>query len=91
MAIHNGYSIEKLNRYDQVLNTGMMDSPTDSPEILISNMCVEKKLTGKSKESMATVVKSMEDFGTYARKKLYRNCDTIKVDNFIEEMKRKGF
>lgn len=91
LAIHNGDSIEKLNRYVQVLNTGMMDSPTDSPAILIRNMCVEKKLTDKSKESMATVVKSIEDFGTYARKKLYRNCDTMKVDNFIEEMKRKGF
>ena len=45
----------------------------------------------KNKETVAVVLKSIEDFGTYARKKPYRNCDTKKVDNFLEEMKQKGF
>ena len=69
----------------------MMEVSTDSPAILVRNMYVEKKLVDKTKESVATVLKSIEDFGTYARKKPYRNCDTKKVDDFLEELKRKGF
>lgn len=91
IALHNGESIDKLNKYVQVLNTGMMEVSTDSPAILVRNMYVEKKLVDKTKESVATVLKSIEDFGTYARKKPYRNCDTKKVDTFLEEMKQKGF
>ena len=91
IALHNGESIDKLNKYVQVLNTGMMEVSTDSPAILVRNMYVEKKLVDKTKESVATVLKSIEDFGTYARKKPYRNCDTKKVDDFLEELKRKGF
>lgn len=91
IALHNGESVDKLNRYVQVLNTGMMESPTDSPAIIVRNMYVEKKLVDKTKESVATVLKSIEDFGTYARKKPYRNCDTKKVDTFLEELKQKGF
>ena len=68
-----------------------MEVPTDSPAILVRNMYVEKKLADKNKDTVAVVVKSIEDFGTYARKKPQRNCDTKKVDNFLEEMKQKGF
>lgn len=91
IALHNGESIDKLNKYVHVLNTGMMEVSTDSPAILVRNMYVEKKLVDKTKESVAKVLKSIEDFGTYARKKPYRNCDTKKVDTFLEEMKQKGF
>ena len=91
IALHNGESIDKLKKYVQVLNTGTMEVPTDSPAILVRNMYVEKKLADKNKDTVAVVVKSIEDFGTYARKKPYRNCDTKKVDNFLEEMKQKGF
>lgn len=91
IALHNGESIDKLNKYVQVLNTGMMEVSTDSPAILVRNMYVEKKLVDKTKESVAKVLKSIEDFGTYASKKPYRNCDTKKVDTFLEEMKQKGF
>ena len=91
IALHNGESIDKLKKYVQVLNTGIMEVPTDSPAILVRNMYVEKKLADKNKDTVAVVVKSIEDFGTYARKKPYRNCDTKKVDNFLEDMKQKGF
>ena len=92
LAIHNGESIDKLNKYVQVLNSGLMERPTDSPAIMIRNAYYDKKIvSGNNAETIATVLKSIEDFDNYARKKPYSKCETTKVDKFIEEMKRKGF
>lgn len=92
LAIHNGESIDKLNKYVQVLNSGLMERPTDSPAIMIRNAYYDKKIvSGINAETIATVLKSIEDFDNYARKKPYSKCETTKVDKFIEEMKRKGF
>lgn len=91
LALHNGESAEKLIRYTDVLNSGIMAEPTDSAAIMVRNACYEKKITGyRNREGIAIILKSIEDFGTYARKKPYSKCDTAKVDTFIEEMKRKG-
>lgn len=91
LQIHNGEDIEKLKRYLTVFESGIMQKSTDSPVIYIRNMALTKKLIGSDKKLISIIIKSIEDFESYQRKKPYLKANTFKVDSFIEDMKQKGF